>query len=493
MNTFLDHMKAATNYKITENGAVSHKSTLDAVYDLFALGGAYRDRTVDDKEILFKKAFSEDPDLALKCLFWMRDCRGGNGERDFFRVCFNYLCRVYPQYAENLLHFIPIMGRWDDVVYSTWNTPVWTAAIDMIRKTLDTDTKAEHPSQLAKWLPSANASSVKTKTMAASVRKALGMTENQYRKTLSLLRKRINLVETTMSERRWEDIDFGKLPSKAGLKYRKAFALHQPDRYEEFLNSNQKVNAGTLYPYEIVQKVFCHTESFERASLNKYWENLPDYFEGKECPILCMIDTSGSMFGNPMNVAISLGLYCAERNRGPFKDVFMTFSSNPQLVQIHGHDFVDKVNDIYRNSIIANTDLIKAFDLLYSIALDPTTDPADIPKTLVVISDMEIDRGTFIDVENDKGDGLDDFLDENRAVTEMERMRKKWEAASLKMPRLVYWNVDARNDTILDSGPDVTFVSGCSPILFKAVISDKSGKDVMIDTLMSDRYKDIHT
>ncbi len=303
-----------------------------------------------------------------------------------------------------------------------------------------------------------------------------------------------------MSANRWDEIEFDKIPSKAGLVYKNAFARRDiiAKKYERFAkDKTTKVNASTLYPYEVVAKATQHMgygwgsylniDEVDRAMINKYWENLPNYLEGKDCSMMCVVDTSGSMTGReaaaPINVAISLGLYCAERIGGPFKNHYISFSSRPQLIKTEGVDFVDKVHRIYRTNLCENTDLEAVFDLLLATAKRPGVSAWDIPKTIVVISDMEIDQGSGSYWSSNSRRWT-----KESASTEMETIRKKWAAAGLTLPKLVYWNVDARHDTILDAGPNVTFVSGMSPTIFKQVLTGKTGYDLMIDTICADRY-----
>ena len=486
MNTFMEVLKAVDNYKTTENGGVAYKSTLNKVMDLFAFGGAYRSRSDEDCILLFKEAFDENPVLALKCLFYLRDVRGGQGERRFFRVCYHWLAQKYPNVARRNLVHIAEYGRFDDALYACADTSLEVAVFELIKAQLAADIQTETPSLLAKWLPSCNASSAKTRAMGNKVREYIGATQKEYRKLLSHLRKKINVLEKTMSANKWDEIDFSKIPSKAGLRYRNAFATREEtkERYAEFAKSDDtKVNAGTLYPYEIIYNAvrsrFYPIDDPQRKMMNKYWENLPDYFDGKESNMLCVVDTSGSMTGGgasaPINVAISLGIYAAERAGGPFKDHYISFSSRPSLVEVKGLDITDKARRIYESCIIDNTDLTAVFELLLAIADRPDTKEEDIPKSIVVISDMEIDYMT-----DWRGDAV---------LTEMEKVRQKWAAHGHKLPRLVYWNVDARSNTILDKGDNVSFVSGMSPSIFKQVITGKSGIDLMLETLLDDRYK----
>lgn len=356
-------------------------------------------------------------------------------------------------------------------------------------------------SLIFKWLPSENASSEKTKELAKAVRESLNLTPKQYRKLLSWGRERIKVLEKLMSANRWDEIAdmFDKIPSRAGLIYKNAFARRDilKAKYETFIkDETKKVNAATLYPYDVVKKALdvivlggrkvVDYDNVERLAVNKYWENLPDYFGGNEANMMCVVDTSGSMTCGggvrPIDVAISLGIYCGERCRGPFQNYYISFASRPQLIKIEGVDFVDKVKRIYRTNLVDNTNLEATFDLLLKIATQPGVRKEDIPQTLVVISDMQIDsaRGAY------RYSGLQ----KNTPRTMMENMRKKWAAHGLTLPKLVYWNVNATgNADILDDGPNITYVSGCSPIIFKQVLSGKTGTDLMYEVLDGERYK----
>ena len=247
MNTFMSNLQDATNFTRTDNGALAHKTTKSAVYDLFALGGAFRRRSDEDRILLFKNALEEDESLALKCLFYLADCRGGQGERRFFRVCYKWLAKTYPEVAKRNLEKIPEYRRWDDVIYSLVDTPLENDALALIKHQLALDVQCKTPSLLGKWLPSENASSKETKRMGNSVRTDLRMSHKEYRKIICELRTRINIVEKLMSANRWDEIEFDKIPSRAGLIYKNAFARRDiiKQKYEAFAKSEDtKVNAS---------------------------------------------------------------------------------------------------------------------------------------------------------------------------------------------------------------------------------------------------------
>lgn len=405
------------------------------------------------------------------------------GERRFFRVCYNWLANNYPTIADLNMKYIPEYRRWDDVIYSLIGTPIEYKMINFIKTQLNEDITCKTPSLLGKWMPSENASSAETKRVANIIRTNMGISHKQYRKLLSTLRQRINIVERLMSENRWDEIEFDKIPSKAGIIYKNAFARRDiiAKEYETFAKSSDtKVNAATLYPYDVVNKAATANSSVDRAIVEKYWNNLPDYLNGAPLKMMCVVDTSGSMTWGmgprPIDVAISLGMYCAERIGGPFKDHFITFSRNPQLIKFEGVDFVDKVKRVIRRNECSNTDLLATFALLRRMAKQ--SKPEDVPETIVVISDMQIDSGSY-------------FSSKSEVFTEMESERIKWEAEGLKMPHLVYWNVNASDNNILDAGPNVSYVSGCSPVIFKQVITGKTGWDLCLDAITAERYANI--
>lgn len=481
MNKFLN---ALDNTTYTENGSLAYKSTLNPVYDMFALASAYRNRSNNDCIQLFSKALQADPAYAMKCLFYTRYVRGGQGERRYFRVCYGWLAVNHPKIALRNMEYIPDFGRWDDL-FCLFGTPLENEMLNFIKAQLAIDVQEKNPSLLAKWLPSLNTSSHETRTMANRIRRFLGWTAKQYRKTLSVLRARIHLVETDMSQNNWGEIEFDKLPGKACYKYRKAFLRHEDsaENYAAFAtNKDAKVHAGTIYPYECVKEAReCRWgDSIAKMMANKRWDNLTDYFNNASFNAIAVVDVSGSMMCGaasvaPIDVAISLGLYCADKMRGPFANHFITFSEHPKLVQVNGDSFVDKVCNMSNADWGYNTNLESVFDLLLNTAVKAKCVQEDIPENLIIISDMQIDRSSRGPVDN-----------------VMARCRQRWSRAGYTMPHLVYWNVNAIKDTFLDNDPNVTYISGCSPAIFKQLMTGKTGVELMLEVLDSDTYAMIH-
>ena len=521
MNTLLKGLREADNYTLTENGAITYKSTLNALVDLFALGAAYRTRSDSDCIFLFKKAYEDDPTLAMKCLFYLRDRAEGQGERRFFTVVCKWLANTHTDHMRLNLEHVPYYGRYDDW-YTFVGTPLEKDMFNLMKNQLMKDIKSyqsgedQGVSLLAKWLKSENTSSDISRKYAGITRRAFGMNHKEYRKMLSKLRERIKVLERLMSAGRWDEIKFDAIPSRAGIIYRNAFAKHDVERmrlakehntevvsYENFMKDEKTtVNTGVLYPYEVVSKAYNLTRSIgynswwydrpargidnidptERNAVNKYWSNLKDYFDGCTFNGLCMIDTSGSMWGEqasaPINVAISLGLYCAERAKGPFANHYISFSRRPQLIETNGIDFVDKVYRIYSTNICENTNIEAAFDMLLNTAINNHCIQEDLPHNIIVVSDMQFDYQTG--------------MYGTEKATLMENIRSKWERYGYKMPNLVYWNVDARSDTIpmkLENG--ITFVSGFSASTFESIMKGKTGLDLVLDKLNSSRYERI--
>ena len=498
-NNYLNALKNDTHFNdgLTANGALTHKSTLNPVLDMFAQGGAYRKRSEADKILLFKNACEADPTLAMKCLFYIADIRCGQGERNFFRVCFNWLCKEHPSAAKRNLQYIPEFRRWDDLIYSTFKTPLWNDAMKIVKDQLELDVQCKSPSLLAKWLPSENASSAETKALAHAVRKYLDLNPKQYRKTLSILRERINVLERLMSSNQWEKIEWDKIPSRAGLIYKNAFARRDilEAKYEHFMqDKSTKVNAKDLYPHEIAHQAF-HTASSDevnRLALQKYWDNLPNYYGNKEENGIAVVDVSGSMSGQPMEVAVSMGAYIAEKAHGPFANHFITFSARPELVKFEGIDIVDKFKRCVRADWGMNTDLKAVFNMLFNIAVKDDIKQEDMPERIYIFSDMQFDKCVTISTRRSNPWYIS-YASQSEIDTMMEAEKKRWARYGYKLPSVVFWNVNAAfKNNIPAIGEGFSYISGFSPVMIETILSGKDGIDLMLEKLNSERYKMIH-
>ena len=474
---FLNALKEMDNFTLTENGAVALNSTGNAVLDAF--GSLAAMKFSDEEDILdtFYQAFYADKKLAMRLLFYVRDIRGGQGMRRVFRVIVEDLAFKHPDLiVKNLDNFL-FFGRGDDVL-CLLDTPVeedvykWIA--DVLSEDIASCREGKYPSLLAKWLPSENASSAITRMYARKIMLGLDITPRLYRKTLSKLREKIGIVETLMSQNRWTEINFENLPSRAAMIYSDAFMRHVKDLYIDYFKKlaagDAKVNAGALFPVDIVHKVFeklSTTNLKDIYLLDAMWKALPNYFGDTQETGLCVVDTSGSMYGTPLEVAISLGMYCADKAKGPFHNNFITFSREPKLQTIYGENIFEKVRGLKNAEWEANTDLEKVFDLILNTAVANHLPQEDLPSKLYIISDMQFDcaRGETSNIWfRNIGEKPKPF---------MEVMKEKYAKYGYTMPAIVYWNVRASDCGMFQDtfeGERCAMVSGYSPSLFKSII-----------------------
>jgi uncharacterized protein DUF2828 len=491
-------MKSTLSF--TQNGAVSNPTTGSKVLDLFGSIAALRNASKEDIIKRFEAAFSEDKELALKCLFYARDIRGGQGERRVFRVLVSYLATQHPNYLKHLIKYIPDYGRWDDM-FELFYTDLESTAFNIILDQLIKDVrncgdKATEPvSLLGKWMPSENASSKNTKSLAKHLIKKLGRSSKDYRLMLTSLRKEINVLENLLCSNKWDQVDYSKIPGRAGLLYREAFLRHDEARYRDYLGKvvkgEAKIKTKVLYPYDVVAPIFSGTmhhigdkyfastravDTKSREALDVYWNNLPNYFGKEPRNTIAVVDTSGSMRGFPIQVAASLGIYLAERNNGLFKNHFISFSQKPQLQEVKGSDIFEKVVNLTKTDWGQNTNLQAVFELILNLAVKNKLVQEDLPNQIFIISDFEFDRAS---------DGKTNF----------EAIQDKFSKAGYQMPELVFWNVNATSSQTPITKRDkfVKLVSGCNPSILTKILGNKhkDAYELMLETLNSPRYEPI--
>jgi len=476
----LEFLKNLSNRTLTENGAVTLRSTDSECLDLFATIGALRNASDQEIETRFLRAYAENPDLAMKILFYARDVRGGLGERRVFKVLMRYLAQNQLPSALRNLPYVSEFGRWDDVL-ALMDTPARGEAVALLKYQFGLDMvaleKDEPVSLLGKWLPSVNASNAQTVTMAKQLARDFGMTDAQYRKALSALRQAIRILENNLREKDYT-FDYSQQPSKAMFKYRRAFLRYDEIRYRDFMEKvnrgEAKVNTGVLMPYEIVEVAYKASEA-ERGTLNMTWNALEDFTNAENA--LVVADGSGSMYcGQPQAAAVaqSLAIYFAQRNRGAFRNCFITFSMNPQLVEIKGKDIVEQVRYCRTFNECANTDLQKVFELILRVAVENRVPQKDLPSTLYIISDMEFD-----------------YCARNASMTNFEQAKLMYERNGYRLPRVVFWNVRSRNrqQPVCSNEQGVALVSGCTARIFSQVMKGKMDPfSNMMSVVGSDRY-----
>ena len=488
MNQMLSALKSSNNFTSTENGAITHKTTESALLDMFAMGGAMRNRSIGDITLMFKKAYQENPVYALKCLFYLRDVRGGQGERRFFRECMKWLANNDIEAAKRNLTYIPEFGRWDDL-YCFVGTKLEDEAFQFLYEQFILDLNCSTPSLLGKWLKSENATSPESRQLGALTAKKFHLTPKKYRQYLSTLRSRINIVEKLMSENRWDEIEFDKIPSRAGLIYKNAFAHRDilKQKYEKFAkDETKKVNAKVLNPVDIALKIYGlggynRENSFsevDRLMYQKYWDNLKDYYNGRQENGIAVVDVSGSMYGQPLAAAVSMGAYIAERGHGPFANHFITFSNHPELVEFEGVDIVDKFFRAKSASWNMSTNIQGVFNLLLNNAVKNLIPQSEMPERIYIFSDMEFNRCT----------GL---YSNGEMETLLEKIAKQWTVYGYTIPHLIFWNLDARQENIPALNGRFSYVSGFSMNMIETILSGKDGYDLMMMKLDTERYSRI--
>lgn len=502
---FATAMYREGTHKLTENGAFAYDSTAQgALLDLFSQIGALRPRTEDEITRKFAAAFREDALLATKMMFYAGDIRqGGLGERRTFRICLRWMAENYPEIVLKNIELIPYFNRFD-TLFTLVGTNCEKAMWELVAKTLTEDVKAMKTSTarkhvpaslLAKWMPSENTSSIKTRDLANKAIEALKLTPRSYRRMLSALRKHINVTERLMSAGEWTAIDYAKVPSYAMHNYGSAFAKHDHERFDAYLKSvskgETKINSSVLFPYDLVEKYLggwgmgrsygdCNVATSENAVVEAQWKALPNYLT-KPVNAVVMADVSGSMRGRPMATSIGLATYFAQHNTGWYRNQYMTFTSDPHFINIpEGASLLECVQKVASAGVGYSTNLQAAFKAILDTAVQYRISASEMPKTLVVISDMEIDKYM-------RPGAHWDFLDVQRA---------RFEAKGYKLPKIVMWNVNARKDTVLSQSEDVIFISGQSASSFKTLCQNLDGVtayDLMLQVLNGKAYAKVTT
>lgn len=499
MNKLIQQLEKQNNITETHNGAVSYKSSLNACVDFFANGGSMRSRSDQDIISLFTKAYAENPLIALRTAFFIRDVRGGLGERKVFRTILKYLATINTPVVEKNFEFVPVFGRWDDLLVLAGNPKLWNEFVELVQDQLDEDLVSDNPSLLAKWLPSCNTHSQESRRLAKKLYTSLGWSAKHYRKTLSTLRKKINIVETKLCQNEWGDVNYEHVPSRAAMIYRKAFARHDGKRYQDYLqdveDGKAEIKASTLYPYDIVRNIITPSHSWgsnKDFSFNKpdktlllQWNALPDYiqpFNG-----LVVYDTSGSMgsscyYGGkatnvrPIDVALSLAIYIAERNTGVWQNCAIPFSDGAHLCKFQGNNIYEKLMNLDMTSYYGSTNLQAVFDLILSTALRNNLSQDDMPEKLFIVSDMQWDQACV-----------------GNRLTNFETIERKYASAGYTRPQLIFWNVNAysKDSPVKFDEMGTALVSGASPAILKSVLSGEvlTPYDVMMNAISVDRYK----
>lgn len=456
------------NKSKTQNGDLAYKSSGSYCLDLYALIGGMR-YSVENLFPLFLKAYYENQNIALKILFYARDIKSGLGERRVFRTILNGLGHFYPEIVTKLLVIIEEYGRYDDY-FALIDTPVQDDMIKFIKAQWDED--LQHKSEqkpvslLSKWMPSINTSCEDTRALANWVAKAFQLDKKSYRKRLSYLRNGL-IVENNLREKKPVE-DYQTLPVKALFKYKNVFIKNDPIRFQSFIESKETKHVHALYPYEIVRDAYQigKIDSMTKELYQKLWDNYPRV--NLDSDTIVVRDGSGSMYGNDaIYIATSLAILASEMLKGPFKNSFITFSASPKLVTLDKGDIYDKIMTAMTYDEVSNTNLRKVFDLILNMAKSNAVKREDLPKRILIISDMEFDEGV---------DGRSSY----------EYFKTKYAKNGYALPVVVFWNVCARSVQVPAVNQDeVLLVSGASPHVFDSIAQNKSINpyEFMMETL----------
>ena len=461
MDSFLEAL--STKNARTANGAITNSTSLNKCLDFFSIAGNPRENIES-----FEAAFGEDPQLAMRILFWSRDCRGGAGARRNFITIMRKLQLERPAVFSKVFRFIPEFGYWKDV-YHLKPTP---EVIKFIAETLVIE--SDH-SLCAKYCP-------RKGEWFYHLRKILKMSPSEFR---HFIVSKTQVVENFMCANEWNSIKYEEVPSVAGLRYKNTFIKHDGERYNQYiqnvLKGENKINSSVLYPNDIYHNYRYNSNGATSAdAIKAMWNNLPNFMEGCKDRILPICDVSGSMTGTPMEVSVALGCYISERNEGPFKDAFITFSEEPEL-QILSGDIISRFKQLRRANWGMNTNLQAVFDLILRRAQETHMAQELMPTKLLIISDMHFDEACGYC-----------WYKNSPEPTNFEAIKAKYAAAGYEMPGIIFWNVrgDAGNVPVTMRDQNVGLVSGYSPSILKSVLQAKvlSPIELMLNTVNTERY-----
>lgn len=458
------------NTIINTKGSEYYNTTYDNNLDVFTMSSRFN----SDEELirLFENALNENKQIALANLLYILDIRTGKGERRIFKTIFKHLCINDTSSALKVLPFISKLGRYDYILVGI-DTPIEKEVISIIKKQLEIDIKSDNPSLLSKWLPSHRTHNINS-IIAKKIMKNLNMTEKEYRQTLSQLRNKLNIVEKNLTEKKYKNIDFSKVPTKAMLKYTNAYEKRMLKEYSEYKNKvkngQTKINTEGLFAYEIV-KALLFERQVDEELYDLMWNNQKDIMKNCKTNVLVMADTSGSMTcygGIPYATSIGLALYTAERNNGIFKNHFITFSDKPYLCEVKGKTIKDKISNI--PSIMANTNIDNAFELILKTAKQNNIKQEELPSHLLIISDMEFDKGVY----SEQG-------------TNFNGWKHAFESEGYKLPIVIFWNVAgaSRGIPATKFDNDVAMLSGFSTNILENLLTldNYTPTNVMLEKL----------
>ena len=479
--TSVSLVQSMKNVSYTNNGGLTHATSASALVDWFYQSGAMRHQSEEEIWDLWVKAFDSNPQAAMRLLMYNRDVRGGQGERKVARTILRRLAldNTRSQALSDNLHHLPDFGRWDDLLVCL-GTDLEDQALGLISNALN-----EGNALCAKWMPGEKSkreiAGIPGYVAARTIREFMCISKRAYRK----MRSRLNeVVETKMCAKKWDEIEFSKVPSQCALRSKGAFHKNCKERYEEYVEAlaegTETVNASTLYPHQLTTEIresYSDYQGVERQLINAQWATLPNYLEGSDCKFLPVIDVSGSMGGGmasprPIEVALGLGAYIAERNVGSFQDAFITFSNRPKLQTLEGTDIWEKIHNLDDADWEMNTNIERTFEEILHFAMLNNVPAEEMPEKILIMSDME--------------------FDECARGTAFESIQQQYQNAGYQMPQIVFWNLNARggNVPVRYNEEGAALISGFSPSILKQLLrtGNVSPLDMVLEVINDERY-----
>lgn len=503
---FMNAMKKELGNQMTytENGALAYASSGDALLDFSFATTRLRNASENEIKKEFTKVYFENPLIANKFSFWNRDCRGGNGERKIFRAYLVWLAENKPEIGKAVIPLVPEYGRFDDL-WCLLDTNLKNDVCKYAKRILEDDmekTMNNQPCSIAaKWFPSNNTSSKQARHYAEILRNYLGLTPRQYRKTLARMRKYLDVVEVKISDNRWNEVNYETLPSQANTKYSESFMKHDEKRRIEYLDSlvkgTAKINASVLQPHEIVKK-YLRSNGWDVKEYDEAFEQLWKALPAKSLDnCLVVRDGSGSMCGGygskvrPLDVATGLAVYMADHNHGIWKDKFITFSANPKIIDLSGcENLHDKLVLTYDEDDCSNTDIEKTMMLILNTAIKNHCSQEDMPKNIVIVSDMGFDQGT---AQYRRGSISSRYQMHTVSKSLFDDIADAYKKAGYQLPRIIFWNVagDVNNGIPMQKNElGVILMSGFSVQLLDMVMSGETDPyKAILSVINSERYK----
>jgi hypothetical protein len=489
-------MREDSNMTVTEKGALTYISSLDALVDLFYKGqrGVHESIALE----LFKKAYVESPLLTAKMIAYIRDVRGGKGERKLGRFLLNELSKKNKDmFEKNLIHYLATYGRWDDGVEFEGDAKkeYVKRVIEQLKKDMGDLAEGKNSISLcAKWIPSENKSMDKKTGIYGDIAKAMNMKKDIFRKKcIAPLRKHLDIVETHLVKKEYDEINYQKVPSRCMFIHGKemnkkkqpnAFYRNDGERFKGYVTSlakgEAKVNAKDLYPHEIIATYHNGSNVIHTDSVNELteaqWRVMEEKMKGvgKLGKTLVLSDVSGSMSGLPMTISVALGiLISGSIDHAAFKNFIVTFHESPIFYQVMGETLKEKVESVSRAPWGGTTDFFKVFKIILDRATEHKLTEKEMPERIVVISDMQFDVA-------------------ERGKTNFQAIDELYKKHGFKRPQIVFWNVNGRvNEVPVKANiADTALISGYSPDILKAVLNGESltPKDIMLKALNDSRY-----